>query len=483
MDIDLSGGFARWAQDFDDPSDWCVGFSLDSASTTWVSTVPDDIWPGDIAVEDEDLGEGVDTLVTAVVTHTSTAPTSEIRMVLIDKDGNSAYDDTFSANTGTAQPFCRHPVVEVTYSRGENDTVGVARIHVVWSQFTDGGLQDDHWDLYYRYLKYVVDDEDTEVDWDSPDTDTTVQLPFCTYDDELEPDICVLATVNDLFVTYLLDDGPQGYDYIKGARHQQSYMEYPGTWSTSSTISGSSRYEKFAPRIDGGIFTYRHSAMHAVGGLAAVWNENVSTAGTEWQVFYNDCDPLSGWTGTPVQISPRYDPETPYFNYLPQVDITPQSSGINEAVIAWSSACPTSTVVRDVMITATPYLNEAVQIITGEEIAVYNQCPDVACYQMYDEDEHWFGLSTYGHDTANSAWDYYVYRFSLEVVYGEHGYATFSFEDKVDNPAEGQWNWQNPFTGPTLCLRWPVTPVVQTLFGLGWVDEDYMIQLTEGDIY
>ena len=166
ISMDALSGFFRSGMGFGSGNNWSHGYSLDSASTIWVYPAPSGILPGDIAETDVLPTQPptiVEPLVTAFVTHTREMPTStspsEIELIMIDENKNEVYSDTFYGDHNTDKIFCRHPVVEVTYERETESETGYLRTHIIWSQLTKTG-NDEHWDLYYRYLVWYANEED-----------------------------------------------------------------------------------------------------------------------------------------------------------------------------------------------------------------------------------------------------------------------------------------------------------------------------------
>ena len=478
----------RNPQSFDTPSSWgSYGYSLDSCSTTWVSTIhPDlvgDLYVGDLTEEeDPEFDEYVDTRVTAFVRHTNTTAETEIEFIMIDADGDTVYTDTFSAGAGPGDAFCRHPAVEVTYRWDDNEEEEILQVHIVWAEFTEGIIIDDNWDLYYKTFSYTVD-YDEEIDWDSPDWDPSiVKLPFCTQHDEIQPDIGMLPNTNDLYVIYVYDPST-GYDRIKSARHESAEMDDPDDWDSTYEVSTSTRSVKWEPCIDGGLFTYQDSAMHILGSVVAVWCEVIPADYAQSQIFYRDWGSgVTSPSSTVIQLT--FDGEMQNeSSILPTLDITPRSSGVNEAVMGWSMAEwdqeEEEFINYAVKVTTTPFFT-----IYGIPSNRYSRCPDIACLQMDDADEHWFGISYYYTDDLEEDWEVWIRSISFRPNY-ESSYTEYEgkYVTYMSSSYNGYWNSANPFTGSTLCLRDPYVASEQyQVFGLGWIDLGFAPYLTEGTI-
>jgi len=482
-------------QAFDDGISWGTAYSLDSASTMWVTPTPSGIMPGDIAVEDEiNQGNPISPLVTAFVRHDNTQAASEIHLVLADLNSSLVLSDTFSAPQGlTGCPLtnCRHPVVEVTYSRPQEAMIGTIRVHVIWSQLT-GTDPNEHWDLYYRYLQFPVYQGGPV--W-VPDWDETVRLPFCVpARDEIQPDICVDAQGGDLFVIYNQHETVNPtVRFIMAARHDYSAMLIPSQWDSPYPVAPLNTDEKGASSIDAGILYHPNISPVREGRVAAVWTQRVLDqmwGDMRWQVFYNNWSP-SGVANPSSARRITVGGEFARVNCLPKVDITCESSDIHQAVLTWFDCFQSGSEYSDFIVhmAATPFPPPpAIPLIYTIQESGYNRCPDLACYQMSGMSEHWFAVSYYHSATGSEEqpWPVEVRSFSFYVDW-QQMVAVISPEWQTSPDGNGLWSPGNPFTGSSLCLRDPSYSdpggePIYDVFGLGWVDEGYMAFLSQGVI-
>ncbi len=482
ISFDGSGGIFRTGQSINAPSQWGVGYSLDSGSTISVYPCESTVC-GDIAYNDR-IGDGdtFSTFVTAVVRHDNYEAKSEIHLILLDEEEVNVFEDTFSADAmSPSDPFARHPAVEVTYERAPEGEVGTLRVHVIWSELTEAYPENDFWALYYRMLAWDVDENDDGIDWYNPDTDETVKLPWDEPDtDQIEPDLCVLTAFNDLFVVFL-QQAPTFNDVIRAARHEYADIDDLDAWDSPEQVNESNSNAKWCANIDAG--QIRNNELHpgSYGDVVAVWCENTSTVNSDiYNVFYNDWEPLS----TPDPYSTQqisFSGEGEYTsNLLPQLSIPSHSSQVHEAMITWWTTTYDSQTEEWgnywVAITATPYMGNY-QSMPGA--SGWSRCSDVAAYQMNDE-EHQFAVSYYSYNEDDQDWDIYVRRIGLEMNYQS---STFTFTSKGvewNEDADCYWTGVNPFTGSTVCLRIPDETVGDSYLGLGWIDtSSYYAELTD----
>jgi len=453
---------------------------MDSASSTWVYPVLNGITPGDIAVSDPGLN-GAPTLATAFVRHTSSGAPSEISIIVLDEDGDWRYWDTFSApepSTGFETPLCRYPAVEVTYSHEEGEPPYL-NIEVIWAQLTKP--EAPHWDLYYHQIYFRVSPPNGilwSTAWESP----IVRIePTVTDLDEFQPDLCVNAMSGDMYAVFnRRDPDDPTQDTVYAVRHPKIGHWSP-IWGIPYQVSGSDERAKSAPKVDAGLIQLDQFSLRP--RVAATWSELYDLY--TWQVWYNSWDPWN--PGNPSLTAQPVTQNTPgRINALPQIDITPDSSLIHQAVIAWFHCRwvlypePPHYDEFAVWMTATPDLDGST-VIPGTSI-----CPDVACYQMSDPDEHWFGLSYYV-PAGEDPWPVRTHRFTFSVDWETESVSiTPVFSTDVPD-SNGRWNLDNPFTGSTLTLRRPLPAVEESGFAVGWVDkedgEQFMGYLSQGNIY
>ncbi len=457
---------------------------MDSASSIWAHPVPDGITPGDIAVSDPGLGD-VSTLATAFVKHGSSGAPSEIDLIVFDEGGEfPRYLDTFSAPelmTGYHDPLCRYPAVEVTYSRNEGVNAGILVVEVIWSQLTN--LEAPHWDLYYHQVSFRVFADG--IWWFLPMESPIVQIESTASGfDEFQPDLSVHAESGDLYAVFnRRDPTDPTLDKIYAVRHPDwgQVMKWSPLWAMPYKICGSDARPRSAPKVDAGPVELDEGIP--VPRVAATWSELYDEH--TWQVWYNDWDP--GNPGTPSQTA---EPVTQYAMYrvnaLPQIDITPDSSGIHQAVIAWFHCRwvltpePAHYDEFAVWMTATPDIDDFTAI---PETSI---CPDVACYQMSDPDEHWFGLSYYL-PAGEEPWLVRAHRFTFSVDWETESVTITPVFSTDVLGSNGRWNLDNPFTGSTLNLRIPDDDDLESSnFGIGWVDkedgDEFMAYLSAGTI-
>jgi len=489
VDSDATGAFGRSAQTFSNGTEWGEGYSMDSASTMWAYCVPDGVSAGDLAVWDEGLE--VSPLVTAFVRHDNSASPSYIHLLMVDLNGPVLPDMEFAAPqalTGLAQPFARHPAVEVTYWRDdeEEEEPGFLEVEIVWSQLTLG-LQTNHWDLYYKYICYQVDALNG-VHWQQPFAPPITRIGSATsIYDELQVDLCVHAPTGDMYAAFLRETS-QGNDGIYLVSHPNAGFYY-ATWQTAYQVSSTTDTPKLGPRLDAGLISLTEPPDDPTASVMVVWAED--DPDDDWQIFSNRFTiPGSPNSGATQQITAQLENSN---CFLPQIDITPECSAVHQAVMTWVGCYEVDNEYVDpqVAITATPFESESIESIEGGR---WTHCPDVACYQMMvpnpgPDSEHWFGLSYYWSDEYENPWQVRTQSYSFGVDWdGEH--VVFESQQSYtldEDENHGWWTMDNPFTGTTLCLRDPSYAEVDgepidDVFGLGWVDEEYMCKLTEGTI-
>jgi len=488
MDSDATGAFGRSAQIFPNGIEWGTGYSMDSASTMWAYRVPNGGCPGNLAVWDEGLE--VSPLVTAFVRHDNYEAPSSIHLLMVDAAGVPVLPDmSFAAPpnvTGSFVTFARHPAVEVTYWRLQGAPVGFLEVQIVWSQLS-GPPENQHWDLYYEYMSCPVDQYG--VHWMQG-----FQAPITRIDsepsgyDELQVDLCVHAPTGDLYAAFL-GETSEGNDAIYMVTQPNMGFYYP-MWQAASQVSSTTDTPKLGPRLDAGLISLTEPPDEATPSVMVVWTEN--DPDDDWQIFSNRFTiPGSPSSGATQQITDQLENSN---CFLPQIDITPECSGVHQAVLTWVVCYEVDNeyVDPEVEITATPFASDSIETIEGGR---WSHCPDVACYQMMvpnpgPDSEHWFGLSYYWSDEYENPWEVRTQSYSFGVDWdGEHvvfeSKYSYWLDDEYDH---GWWTAANPFTGTTVCLRDPSYAEVDgepidDVFGLGWVDEDYMCKVTEGSIY
>ena len=483
MDAGDSSEIGRFGQGFITPSAWGTAYSTDCATSFWALSVPSqDISTGDIVYQDTGVGTNEFLATRAYVKDNNNQVQSEISLRLYQYfSANYFYDDDFNGGGDASNHLCQHPTVEVTYSREVEAEEGVLRVHVVWSEWNTS-YETDNYDLYYRYLEFAVNDDGIG---DDPTCDETEWLDFSdSTRDDILPDICVVPSVNDVCVVYQV-----GTD-IKYSYHDYDDMDSPDEWETPTTISSGSN-PKWAPRCDGGRFSYDGGTYTPLGGVFAVWSEMVDDEDYEnWQVYANECYNRDwAWLGAyRVSFSGMGDDE---INYLPQVDILPQSSDIGEAVIVWDNAQwePHGEVFTNyrVKITATPYHTSC-----QEYLDYANDCrgADVSCYQRWEyddmeEDYEWFAVSFQGFVPLSNYWQVRATSYSF---YDNGSDYTFNKEQEAYILySEGQWSFDYPGTAPSIALFWPYNmTTTNKSFILSYIDtdggSDFDAYRTSGDI-
>jgi hypothetical protein len=484
-------GVFRMAQAFGDIENPGTGRALDSATTMWTYPWPYGEYAGDIADQDIILGNVRYPLVTAFVWRDEPVE-AEIHLLLKDSSWDTVWTDTFSYDTGMEDEQCRHPAVEVTYSRPFGLNVGTVRVHVVWSQLTDDDPED--WDVYYRCITYSVGPF-SGPDWDSPTTDETVVLPECSPSyNEIHPDICILPSIDSLFAICVVND-PDDPDVqlVMAAQHLHDDMGDPDSWEPAFLVAPDDSDPKASPSIDAGLFTPTLSPVRNVLGIvAAVWTEMATDQDlNRLQVYYNEWDSLD--EADPycaVKLTDGGD-DGKMHNGLARIDVPSFSGGVYcEAVITWVSVTQTTTVPPEFLnysvgITATPDLDEP---FTNLQDSRFNRCPDVACYQMYvpQDGDQFVGISYYHQDGPGDPWEVSARSYSFQIDNGE---AAFAIENTYRIPdTDGWWGLEseNRNTGSTLCLRNPYIPGdwYNQEFAIGWIDtSECNVMLAQGSIY
>jgi len=467
----INGDYDVWlrnAEIFVSGIPWGTGFKLDSSTTTWIYPVPDGYIAGDVAVEDERLPHH-SPLATAFVKHNSSTTPSEIAIVIIDDQGVPRYFNTISAPesiTGYQQPLCRYPAVEVTYGRKPPPLQNSVTTEVVWTQLTN--QQEPNWDLYYTQIEFRATSS-YGVRWDTPIEQPIVPIETAnTPLDEFQPDLAAMNATGDLYVIYnRRNPSDWSFDTIYANRHAYSH-DWSPVWAAARQVSGvtggSNTRPKSAPKIDAGLLHIDQIASEY--HVSAVWSELYDEY--TWQVYYNTWDPLDPG----VVIADYADTVTDYtpnrVNALPQIDISPDSSGLHQAVLTWFF-CAWSGGSYDnfnVRMAVTPFYHDYSQVSEGNTI-----CPDVAVYQMTDPDEHWFGISYYKALEADP-WPVWTRSYSFNVDWGLE-YVNIEPKNDVEVPgSDARWMLENPFTGSALSLRYPLIPVEQSLFTISWIDKE-----------
>jgi len=261
-------------------------------------------------------------------------------------------------------------------------------------------------------------------------------------------------------------------------------------WQAASQVSSTTDTPKLGPRLDAGLISLTEPPDFPIPSVMTVWSENDPE--DDWQIFGNRFN-IGGVPnpGATEQITDQMETSN-YF--LPQIDITPESSGVHQAVMTWVGCYRPEDeyIAPQVEISATPFASRSIVILEGGR---WSHCPDVACYEFNvptpsSDTEHWFGLSYYWSDDFQNPWEVRTQSYSFGVDWdGE--LVVFAPQYSYPLPEEdnhGWWTMDNPFTGTTLCLRNPAYPEEEgepynDRFGLGWVDEEYMCKVTDGSIY
>ena len=480
--VDATGSLdiGRSLQGFSSLQSLGSAYSMDCASSIWANPVPDpETYIGDIAPS------GSSAYAKAIVWQSNELG-SEVTILVYDAEDDLEYWDSFSAEAGPGSPLCKHPVVEITYSsEGEDETDGTLRIHVVWSEYTDyGSPAGNNFDLYYRYLEFSV--EDGDVDW-SPDEDEICWIE-CSDDelDDIQPDICVLHSVNDVYIVYL-EDNPSSRDNIRCACHEYDDMDDPDDWGGGSmTVSSSLNDEKWAPSIDAGVFSGYWSP---IGSVAFVWCELVDDEDyDDWQVYYGEYHEVYGLGDT--QITGISCAEN-QINYMPKIDIAPQSGYFAEAIIVYDSAKWDDEEEEfydwRVRMAVTPYHDD-----DDDHIALnvygWSRASDVCCYQPEEgeewDKEGWFALA-YHRSEYDDDWAVRAHSGYFIVDYEEPG--SFTIVDYYDyefNGSDAQWSFDDPFRIPCIALSNPDGYIREKQLYVGYIEDYYHSSyLKYGTIY
>jgi len=491
----LLPGIGRLVQSFQSGTEWAEGYSIDSSSTLWIPPLPTGGAADTIAVYDLNLNPDppVETLVTAFVRHTSPTAPSDIKLILLKRNGEAAMSPmTISAPpalTGNNERFCRHPSVEVTYSREAESDEGQLEVQVVWSQLT-GSSGNQHWDLYYKYILFDVDEEG--VDWSNPyePSITKIYTTISLYD-ELQPDLCVDGATGDLYVVFNRDYGSSNCEILVASHTNVGY--YTSTWQDANEVSATDDTPKIGPRIDAGpLDMAAEPNPDTTLSVATVWCEPGEYS--NWQIMYNrwdtDDDPEPNDT---EQISMSI--ENGLHCYLPQIDIVPTDNIDNQAIITWTNANYDDGEYYDqkVMITATPFMEASGVPFQDWN---YTRCSDVAGYEgvtdavVFPPPANLFGISYYHSDDESDPgvdWSVEVRRYSYTLNW-QSEIVSFSKDKELDvQGSTAYWSSDNPFTGSTLTLRIPaktnVSRISYSYFGLGWINDDGCVaELTQGTI-
>jgi hypothetical protein len=208
----------------------------------------------------------------------------------------------------------------------------------------------------------------------------------------------------------------------------------------------------------------------------------------KYKVFYNAWLP-------PEQIQPlnaiqiSLNDEAPVHAILPKIETMPYSADLEEAVICWGVTPSTGAwTPDDVVMVVTPFIGPEYEDyehqIGGVGVAA-NRCPDIAPYQGYYEEFEGQGLIVLSRQAdiweVTDDWDIVASAYSVQVDYGEETF-DFNLEQYTYVPCVPQWNPDNPFTGPTICLRNPdPSGWDEDVFGMAWVVQGYTAYYAEGD--
>ena len=129
----------------------------------------------------------------------------------------------------------------------------------------------------------------------------------------------------------------------------------------------------------------------ATNSVAVIWSEN--DPDDDWQIFFNRADNAFIFNPT---LTEQITFQAENLNcFLPQIDIAPESSGVHQAVVTWTTCYEVAGEYTEpgVMISSTPFLVDSQRYITE---SVNTQISDVVCYEAElagpgSPDEHWFG--------------------------------------------------------------------------------------------
>jgi len=486
VDPEIPGSSVRMVQAFPQGYQWGIteAYSLDSSTTTWVQPIPDfsGYNIGDIAMEDIIHFQEISPLVTAIVRHDNTEAPSYVELIIADITNTPVFSSTIfasSALTNCPVIFCRHPVVEVAYSR-EGPNMGFIQVHIIWQQLCEVDPS-EHWDLFYKFISFEV--TESGVNWVDSIIFETVRLPFCTPEsDEIQPDICIVDAFNDLYVVYNHQEPmhPEA-TAIKVARHRFEHILEPPVWEYPLDVAQPSLYQKGAASIDAGVIQWDPTYIQQARTVAVVWCEEIEDnyGELDWQVFYNSWFATANPNmGDIIQVTDFYEFTRP--NALPKIDITPASSDIHQAVIAWFSCWPGLEGYHDFKVNfkTTPFVDYTYGFYSVDGMGL---CPDLACFQMND-DWHRFGISHYdstgGTDVGSAIAQ--CFEFQIDWSAGKTLYVPLDYQ--VMPNSNGVWDSGNPFTGTSICLRFPNSSFPETsIFGVGWVEDDYYARLSSGN--
>jgi hypothetical protein len=465
---------SRIEQVFGDIENPATGRAMDSATTMWTYPFPNTVYPGDIVEQDTLFGTPIYPKVTAFVWRDKPNAPSCINLLLKDKDWNTVYTETYYIDTALEDEQCRHPAVEVTYSRLTGALAGTLRVHIVWAQLIPDDPQD--WDICYCCISYSV--TQAGIDWDNPDSTDMTRLPACSSSfDEIEPDICILPSVDSLFAVCARRDLDSDDQSIVAAQHKHAQMTQVGSWDSAFAVSNYDSQPKAAPTIDAGMFTPHSGSGNLSGQVAAVWSEVAEDPGesgnSRYQVFYNDWQRNdSANPNGIIQISGCGEGGMLH-NGLPKIDIPSfRAAGNGEAVITWMAVQetldePPLYIGYRVEMTATPDLgighNDGVD-------TVFSRCPDVACFQNSGTTQYVAFSYYHTDDMDNDPWLVYAKSYSYDII---SDVATFTLEDSaVINASNGFWDLteESIFTGSTICLQQAATDPADARLALGWID-------------
>jgi hypothetical protein len=463
VSADQSGVLCRSGQAFSTPEEWGDAGTVDSSTSTWTvggGTI------GDIATEDD----GVDPLVTAFVKSKAIMGGVVISLMLRNSDWVSVYEGDF----GYQGDNCQHPAVEVTYTH-EDQSDPELTAHMIWSQQFSG-----QWDIVYAQLQF---DPTDEPPWEPTfyDSGLVTDTALCY---ETQPDLAVYYPDGDLYAVCTAEvPGPTRYAiYAYKLPYDDGWD--PDGWVSAGPVALLNTTPKEHPSIDAGLSS-RIPDGEPMELVQVVWSQPVNG---EYNIFYNYWE-IVNYAHPPynIRISPEMDNT---HQILPKIEVLPNSSGLNEAVIAWGCECAGQGSVcypEHIFMVVTPFIGSEYSYTVYDSDLVLqttSRCPDIApCQGDYDlVGRGLIALSRHHRGEGTQAMDI---RASTYTVYVDYQGGTFQFEDKQGANVgcdEPEWDPYWPFAGPTICLRIPdPSDWRYNDFGMGWIDDSETAYLAQGD--
>jgi len=465
---DQSGVLCRSGQTFPNPEEWGDACAVDSSTSTWTVSAPSGQNVGDIASDDGD----VDPLVTAFVREKPVMGGVVIGLMLRDRDWEVVYEGDFYYQQG--YQHCVHPAVEVTYSHPDQSDPELT-VHIIWAQEFP-----NQWDIVYGQLQF---DPTEEPPWEPAYESGLVTDTGSCY--ETQPDLAVYYPDGHLYAASRAEvPGPTRYAiYAYKLEYDDGWD--PDGWVSAGTVALLSTTPKEQPSIDAGLSS-RISDEEPMEQVEVVWSQPVDGL---YHVFYNYWE-IANYAHPPynIRISPEIDNG---HQILPKIEVLPNSSGLNEAVIAWGCECAGQGSVcppEHIFMVVTPFIGSEYSYTVYDSdlvLGTRSRCADIApCQGEYGdfEGQGLIALSRHHRDEDTVALDITA---STYAVYVDYQGGTFQFDDKQETDVqcdEPQWDPFYPFSGPTISLRIP-DPLdwEYNAFGMGWIDDSDTAYLAQGD--